>query len=316
MQPYQMAARQALDARFDRGQQPVVTPVAIPVVTAQHELYKLSDVCKTLPIPGSPNGGRSVKSVTNWFKRGGYIGIELKEGTHYLKQGDAWFLTKAGLDNVREISSHVNTVKGRTCKREKAESIAEVDETAIVVSKAIQPFAFEGFEVRFVGTPDVPEWVATDVVNILYPDAVKNKNQSTYLAKIPDEWKGSKKFATFGSQAMTTLYEPGLYALIARSNSPMAIPFQKWVYEEVLPSIRKTGRYEINQPSSSGDSLAVINAKARLAELEAEKIRTEHNYIAFRHSIVTTMDRYQAYQALGVQVITESDMVEVASCLL
>ncbi|NER07799.1 MAG: hypothetical protein F6K17_37190, partial [Okeania sp. SIO3C4] len=102
----------------------------------------------------------------------------------------------------------------------------------------------EGFEVRFVGSPDIPEWVGADVVNVLYPSAIKNKNQSTYLSRVPAEWKGSKDVATPGGlQSMTTLYEPGLYALIARSDSPLAVPFQRWVYEEVLPSIRQTGSY-------------------------------------------------------------------------
>ena len=32
---------------------------------------------------------------------------------------------------------------------------------------------FQGYEVRFVGTAEVPEWAATDVVAILYPDSLK-----------------------------------------------------------------------------------------------------------------------------------------------
>lgn len=37
--------------------------------------------------------------------------------------------------------------------------------------------------------------------------------------------------------------EPGLYQLIMRSNLPAAEKFQDWVFEEVLPAIRKTGTY-------------------------------------------------------------------------
>ena len=39
--------------------------------------------------------------------------------------------------------------------------------------------------------------------------------------------------------------EPGLYRLIGRSDMPKAEDFQDWVYEQVLPSIRKTGTYSV-----------------------------------------------------------------------
>lgn len=42
--------------------------------------------------------------------------------------------------------------------------------------------------------------------------------------------------------------EPGLYELIMRSTLPAAIPFQNWVYEQVLPSIRQTGTYTGQMP--------------------------------------------------------------------
>lgn len=110
----------------------------------------------------------------------------------------------------------------------------------------------DSYQIRFVGTAEVPEWVGADIVEVLYPAAKVNKNHSTYLSKIPGEWLGSKQIATnAGLRTVTTLYEPGLYALIARSNSPLAVPFQTWVYEDVLPSIRKTGSYSLTQQQPS-----------------------------------------------------------------
>ncbi len=111
----------------------------------------------------------------------------------------------------------------------------------------LEQFWFEDsgdkWEVRFVGTPDVPEWVAADVVSVLYPESQKT-DRSNLLAKVPSQWKGMKSVHTPGGvQDMTTLYEAGLYHLIARSDSPKAIPFQRWVFEDVLPNIRKTGKY-------------------------------------------------------------------------
>ena len=46
-----------------------------------------------------------------------------------------------------------------------------------------------------------------------------------------------------GEQEVTFINEPNLYRLIFRSNKPQAQAFADWVYEEVLPSIRKTGCY-------------------------------------------------------------------------
>lgn len=117
----------------------------------------------------------------------------------------------------------------------------------------LSTFIFDnGREVRFVGTVEEPEWVARDIVAVLYPEA-DSRNYSNYLDKVTTEWKGHKQIMTpGGKQSLVTLYEPGLYCLIARSDSPIAVRFQKWVYEEVLPSIRETGVYSItqNQPSN------------------------------------------------------------------
>lgn len=46
--------------------------------------------------------------------------------------------------------------------------------------------------------------------------------------------------------------EPGLYRLIFKSNRPEAKKFQKWIYHEVLPQIRKTGVYKLRGPSIPG----------------------------------------------------------------
>ncbi|MFB8829081.1 Bro-N domain-containing protein [Azotobacter sp. CWF10] len=46
-----------------------------------------------------------------------------------------------------------------------------------------------------------------------------------------------------GVQDMAVLSEQGMYFFLARSDKPTALPMQKWVAGEVLPSIRKTGSY-------------------------------------------------------------------------
>jgi prophage antirepressor-like protein len=46
-----------------------------------------------------------------------------------------------------------------------------------------------------------------------------------------------------GTQQLTFISEGNLYRLIIKSNKPEAEPFETWVCDVVLPSIRKTGRY-------------------------------------------------------------------------
>jgi hypothetical protein len=131
----------------------------------------------------------------------------------------------------------------------------------------LQNFLFQQQEVRFVGTSEVPEWVGADIVAILYPE-VDSKNRATYLRGIPTEWKGLQKVQTLGGvQDMATVLEPGLYSLIARSNSPLAIPFQKWVFEEVLPSIRKTGSYSTQGTSPAKPFFPVLQERRERLEI-------------------------------------------------
>lgn len=44
-------------------------------------------------------------------------------------------------------------------------------------------------------------------------------------------------------QQVTFISEPNLYRVIFRSNKPDAVKFQNWIFEEVIPQIRKTGSY-------------------------------------------------------------------------
>lgn len=126
----------------------------------------------------------------------------------------------------------------------------------------------EEWEVRFVGTPDIPEWVGNDIVNALYPASLKNEDESKYLAKVPAKWKGRKQVPTLGGvQWMTTLLEPGLYYLISRSDSPKAEHFQDWLFEEVLPTIRKSGYYSVGQSSQVNPALLPIEVRKGKLEI-------------------------------------------------
>lgn len=76
------------------------------------------------------------------------------------------------------------------------------------------------------------------------------ENHRDLMAKQLDK-KGVEKIYTptkGGNQLLTFVNEPNLYRVIFRSNKPEAKQFQDWVFNDVLPSIRKTGKYDHPQP--------------------------------------------------------------------
>ena len=69
-------------------------------------------------------------------------------------------------------------------------------------------------------------------------------------------------------RAMIAISEPDLYRLIMRSNMPEARNFERWVVEDVLPQIRKTGKYAVRrkiQFENPEDQAKLEAAKAELS---------------------------------------------------
>ena len=106
----------------------------------------------------------------------------------------------------------------------------------------MQVFDFKpvAYSVRTVLNNGNVWFVAKDVC-----DALGLDNNRQALTRLDDDEKGVTKIDTLGGkQEMTIVNESGLYNLIFTSNKPEAKAFRKWVTSEVLPSIRKTGKYE------------------------------------------------------------------------
>jgi len=107
--------------------------------------------------------------------------------------------------------------------------------------KNVIPFEYESKKVRVIQDEEGEFWfVAKDVCQIL---GIENHND-TVAKVLEDDEKGVDKIDTLGGpQEMLVVSESGLYTLIIRSNKEAAKPFRRWVTHEVLPAIRKTGRY-------------------------------------------------------------------------
>lgn len=87
-------------------------------------------------------------------------------------------------------------------------------------------------------------------------DYAINNDTSKHMSAVPEEWKGMKPIPTpGGTQEMLCLTEQGLYFFLGRSDKPKALPYQKWVAGEIIPSIRKTGGYKQPAPRRTVDDL-------------------------------------------------------------
>lgn len=108
---------------------------------------------------------------------------------------------------------------------------------------SIQSFSFkESHNVRIQVIDGEPWFCLKDVCEVL-----TIANSRRVAAEVLDE-SGVRKMDVIDimgrEQEATFVNEPNLYRVIFRSNKPEAKQFQDWVFNDVLPSIRKTGKYE------------------------------------------------------------------------
>lgn len=161
------------------------------------------------------------------------------------------------LDEDLELIAKDGEEEHKENTKEDNEDEVDTEETAIepVNGGFLKTFSFDGKQIRTAGTSMEPLFVVKDIAEIL--DLV---NYRTVYSKMEDYMKGVQKMdilygtkkddvyktdTIFFQQEMQVVNESGLYYMIMRSNKPNAKAFQKVVYNDILPSIRKTGSYTL-----------------------------------------------------------------------
>jgi prophage antirepressor-like protein len=151
----------------------------------------------------------------------------------------------------------------------------------------IVPFEFESLQVRVIERDGEPWFVAADIAGVLdigrTDDAVR---------RLDAEEKDADTIRTpGGDQKMIIVNESGLYSLILTSRKEAAKRFKKWVTAEVLPSIRKTGRYGATDP------MAVLNDPAAMRSLlltYTEKVLALESEVTAFKPLVAAFERISA----------------------
>ena len=151
------------------------------------------------------------------------------------------------------------------------------------ISNSIQLFADKGFKIRVIMRDGEPWFVAKDVAACIEYD-LSNVSKMCKLCRERDVCvESASKFDSYdlyesGNSRITLISESGLYRILAKCNLPKCEPFESWVFDEVLPSIRKTGSYGVTQISRKDQLfLDIIHAESEAVRVDALKELAEIN---------------------------------------
>ena len=174
---------------------------------------------------------------------------------------------------------------------------------------SIVQFSFESSSIRTLGDAISPLFVAADVAAILGYGSTKDATRI-----LDDDEKQTVSIDTNGGkQSMTAVTESGLYAMIFKSKRPEAKRFRKWVTSEVLPAIRKTGRYEAQTTITPAEQRAIQVAVAARAKKTAANYQTIYRAIKAHYQIARydQLPRTQLEDCLDFIKEVELDVPEV-----
>ena len=138
-----------------------------------------------------------------------------------------------------------------------------------------QKFEFKGNLVRMKTDESEQYWFAgIDVCNIL---GLENPTQCVESLD-EDEKKLDYILDSSGQQRKTwTINEFGLYSLVLKSRKPEAREFKRWITHEVLPAIRKAGRYTTDQERDREEAILKMTGKLRSLTVEKEELQRKLN---------------------------------------
>lgn len=129
----------------------------------------------------------------------------------------------------------------------------------------LQIFNSEEFgDIRTVTINNEPWFVGKDVAEAL--GYAKARNAIASHVEQDDKKDAPIQGDLGGVQQMTIINESGLYALIFGSKLESAKRFKHWVTSEVLPTIRRTGQYQM--PNMSAELKAIIMHDEKIIKIE------------------------------------------------
>lgn len=143
----------------------------------------------------------------------------------------------------------------------------------------IQTFKFKENNIRITDIEGNLWWVAKDIA-----DTIEHKDNYSMLRLINPKYVKtitgnfdsanlavSKSNSKGGSRRLKVVSEPGVWQILARTSikNEVVEKFQDWFYEDVLPQIRKTGRYSVQKKYDD----PILNMAEGIIQIRHEQLK-------------------------------------------
>ena len=179
----------------------------------------------------------------------------------------------------------------------------------------LSTFSFESNSIRTLAINNEPWFIAKDLCNTL-----KISNVSDALLKLDDDEKATigltDSQAGNGAQSISIISESGMYTLILRCRDAVkkgSVPhrFRKWVTAEVLPAIRKTGKYE--SKTTVDDRTGLRNAVNMLVSkkglIYSDAYNLVHQYMNVERIEDIPADKLQSAVEYVHRIVLEGELI-------
>lgn len=139
-------------------------------------------------------------------------------------------------------------------------------------------------KIRTAGTSEEPLFCLADICRVLgltNPSTVKSRLDTADVQLIDLHALNIGEGITSGNTTATFVTEGGFYDVVLYSKSDKVKPFRKWVTSEVLPSIRKTGSYNMpnfKNPAEAARAWADQYEKTLALEAKNKELKPKAQY--------------------------------------
>ncbi len=258
---------------LEAGQQPqdkvqafarVLTYLSHPSIDSQLTAERMSSVL---------NYGLSYKEASAMIGAGDSTWSSLANGHLQVKR--RWVRSvNALLIELAEKQADLDLTPGGEIEVLMPQVLTPADEPSMVEEEISEqgliPFAYGSQKVRCVLIDSQPWFVLRDVCSVI---EYRHTEGAARLVREKDLMI-RQTLTPGGPQDVLFVSEPGLYQLLSRCRVPAAEPFQDWVFDEVLPTIRKTGSYQA-QPQITADPLSQVAMIGQALQTIAEQMQAQ-----------------------------------------